>query len=212
MQPRPMDKRAWIGALITLCLLAMVVLANRFFCTSSGFDFEVRAGLCCRRSLDVIRRDIEKYRSDSKGHFPDRLGTLYECYGSDPRWFLCPVDRDAPAELKNPGLNPDVNLVKKLLNEGKSSYEYLWGYVDMRKEGPMLAPKTIIAFDYPLRHRTDESEFANVLFANGNIEAVDRQRLLGVLRNMTSFKSVSLDGKKRLWKLIKKIDSSTESK
>jgi hypothetical protein len=152
------------------------------------------------------------YRGDFDDRMPLRFGILYDWYVCNPRIFVCPVDQDVPAELNKPGLHADAKLVQKLLNEGKSSYEYLGRYVDLRKEDLILAPKTIIAFDYPLRHHTDESDFANVLFANGNIEAVDRQRLLGLLNNMTSFKSVTLDGKKRLWKLINKMERSSETK
>jgi hypothetical protein len=150
------------------------------------------------------------YTQDFDDRLPASFDSLYPDYVSDPRTFVCPADTEAPEELKRMGA--DAGLVRELLAQGKSSYEYIGGYHSSSNEDPAIAAQTVIAFDSAFRHTLFDVKMANVLFANGHIEPMARDRLLNLLQNMTSFQNISLDGKKRLWKLINKIERSSETK
>lgn len=181
------------GELVTALAPAAVLFSRKALSNFEKLrgDSVRRAELeSCRTRFGIWKEIFKNYAAKHQGNYPadDEIPGLLEIARAEkvaPGMFLCPAAHGDKAALKLDQVGPDnISLV------------YLGG------TNSASSPYRPVLFDWPLNHR----DRANVLFANGEVQTIDLERLRSCRRLISYLHSVHRYDAREFQDLLNRAD------
>jgi prepilin-type processing-associated H-X9-DG protein len=153
------------SGLIVVVTVLLVLLANALT-RPTGRTSEKTLRSWCTKNLQQIGVAIRAYSMQNTSAFPPDLATLLRDQQLDTRAFICP---SCNSEHANPPFTSDVDARANL------QLDYIFTGEGLKANAAASEP---IAFERLFGHEVG----GNVLFADGRVKFIDKQRLLAILQ------------------------------